>query len=123
MTEKDAISQLKNEYPGKTIIKIPEDNPTEIICEIEPTKRHSDYSKAIAAIKSSAPHYHLKAVEDYKVISGTLNLFVDYKQIVLQVGDSHTIMPNQVHSATGEFALVCVTSKPGWTPEDHILST
>ena len=38
------IEKLQQQYPGKTIVKNNENNPTEIICEIEPTKKHPDYS-------------------------------------------------------------------------------
>jgi quercetin dioxygenase-like cupin family protein len=100
---------------------LPEDNPTEVICEIEPASRHPEYSLAIAAIKQSVPHYHKLATEEYSAIEGELELKVDEKTIKLDEGDVYSIKPPQIHSAMGNFTLVKITSKPGWTPEDHIL--
>lgn len=58
MDVKRVIEQLKKEYPSKKIIKNIENNPTEIICEIDPTEKHRIYSIAIAVIDQSIPHYH-----------------------------------------------------------------
>lgn len=121
MTAKEAISYFQKEYLGKKVICLPEDNPTEILCEINPSTDHADYSVAVAAIKSSAPHYHNKSVETYEVIKGDLELNIDGETHKLSESESYTIQPGQVHYAKGDFALVKVTSHPGWTFEDHIL--
>lgn len=122
MTAQDVIVHFEKEYPGKKILSLPKDNPTEILCEVDPSTGHADYSIAVAAIKSLAPHYHNKSVETYEVIKGDLELHVDGEMRKLLEGESYVIQPGQVHYAKGEFALVKVTSRPGWTFEDHILA-
>src|SRR5688500_7239142 len=120
MTASGAIEYFRVTYPGKHIVALPEEDPTEIICEIDPADEHPEYGTAIAAIKASVPHYHKKATETYKVLRGDLKLFVDDQQHVLEVGDTFVIKPEQIHYAEGDFTLVEVVSRPGWTPEDHI---
>jgi mannose-6-phosphate isomerase-like protein (cupin superfamily) len=115
------IKKFVNEYPKKNIVCLPVYNPGEIICELDPTSEHPHYSRAIVAIKKSVPHYHNIAVETYKVLDGTLDLFVDGAHIQLNKGDSYVIRPKSVHYASARFAIVQVDSKPGWSPEDHIL--
>lgn len=121
MTAQEAINYFKRTYPGKNIVCLPEDDPSEIICEIEPSSEHPDYNVAVAAIKQSVPHYHHKATEEYEVLEGELELVVDGESIKLKQGDTYVIKPPAVHSAKGDFTLVRVSSKPGWTPDDHIL--
>jgi mannose-6-phosphate isomerase-like protein (cupin superfamily) len=121
MTADDVITYFQEEYPGKTILRLPEDNPTEIICEIEPASDHPERSVAIAAITASSPHYHNQSVEVYEVLQGKLELHVDGKVINLAEGESFTIQPKQEHSAKGSFTLIRITSTPGWTADDHIL--
>lgn len=115
------ISQLQKEYPGKFIIQNHPTDPTEIICEIEPTSEHSDYSTAIAVIDRSIPHYHLKTTETYEIIRGQLKLTVADEEHTLKEGGSFTIHPGQRHFAEGNETWVRVTSHPGWTKEDHYL--
>jgi len=121
MNKQNVIHQLKLQYPSKTIICIPNDNPTEILCEIEPSTEHGDYSVVIAVIDGSAPHVHKDTTEEYEVIKGELKLFKDGREYVLHAGDSITINPGEVHYARGNETWVKATSHPGWTPEDHIL--
>lgn len=121
MTAKEIISYFQGQYPGKNVVKLPPGKPTEIICELEPSSEHLEYSVAIAAISSSKPHYHKKAIEFYEVMRGKLTLMVDNEPIELNVGDTYTVKPQQIHHARGDFTLVKVTSRPGWTLGDHIL--
>ena len=122
-TAQEIIDRFTADYPGKNIIVLPEEDPTEIICEVDPTTEHREYNVAIAAIKTSIPHFHRDAVETYEVLEGELTLNVGDETIVLHAGESHTIEPPVIHSALGNFTLVQVTSRPGWTPEDHILAS
>jgi len=122
-TAKEIIDRFNTDYPGKNIIALPEDAPTEIICEIDSTSEHAEYNIAIAAIKESAPHYHKRAEETYEVLEGELTLRVGDDTIRLKPGESHAIKPGIIHSAKGNFTLVQVTSRPGWTQEDHILAS
>lgn len=121
MNAEREVRYLQNTYPGKTIIKLPENNPKEILCEIEPTASHPDWSEVVAMIDQSEPHYHRQTVETYRVESGTLTLILDGEEIVMNVGDEYTVTPPLVHFARGEATRVWVRSEPGWTPEDHIL--
>lgn len=121
MTESEVLDYFAKKYPSKNIVKLPEDNPQEIICEIDPTAKHPGYNVAIAAIRQSVPHHHNHAVETYEVMQGKLALTIDDDTVHLRQGDTYTVFPPQVHSAKGDFMLVKVRSEPGWTPEDHIL--
>lgn len=123
MNAQQVLAYFHKEYPGKTILSLPEDNPTEIICEAEPSSDHPARSVAIAAIKSSEPHYHKASTEIYEIIAGQLDLYVDDQLIQLSKGDSYTIKPGQIHYAKGDFTLVKTTSTPGWVFEDHILTS
>lgn len=122
MTAKEVLEYFSATYPGKNIVALPAAEPAEIICEIDPSAEHPEYNTAIAAIKASVPHYHKKATETYKVLRGSLELWVDGQKHTLKPGDTHVIKPGQIHFAKGDFALVEVISRPGWTAADHILS-
>lgn len=117
MNVKKVIGELKRKYPNKNIVQF----PGEIICEVEPTSKHTQFSKAIAVIDQSVQHRHLKAQEDYTVIKGKLILAVDGKEYNLPEGQSLVIQPGQIHSAKGNETWVEVLSSPGWTSEDHII--
>ena len=121
MNVKRVISELKQKYPGKKNIKNDEENPTEILCEVEPASEHPEYSLAVAVIDKSEPHYHQISKETYKIIKGKLILVVDGKEIVLNEGASFEIQPGQVHSARGNETWIEAYSEPGWTFEDHLL--
>ena len=121
MNKQLVISKMKTLYPGKAILCIPEEKPKEIICEIEPTKNHSDYSEAIAVIDQSAKHVHKITTEKYEVIQGTLILTINRNDVTLKQGKIFTVLPNEEHSAKGSSTWVRVTSHPGWTPKDHIV--
>ena len=121
MNAQNIIDSFKKTFPGKRIVCIPEHNPSEIICEIDPSSLHPSYSKAFAAIKRSRPHYHKIARETYKVKEGVLKLHIDSDTLTLMPGESHTVLPLQVHFAEGDFTIVDVYSEYGWTPEDHYL--
>ena len=120
MNKSKVIKELKQQYPGKTIILIPEDNPTEILCEIDPSVKHLGFSVAISVVDKSAAHSHKIATEKYEVIKGTLTVYKDGEKFVLQNGETLTIWPNEVHYAQGNETWIKTTSRPGWTPEDII---
>lgn len=115
------VSELKTKYPGKKIILDPPENPTEIICEIEPSINDEESSIAIAIIDESKPHYHNKATEFYEVLKGNLIITINKKEYKLKKGDKITIKPDEIHSVKGNETWVNCISKPGWKPEDHIL--
>lgn len=115
------IEHLENKYPGKSIFKNNENAPTEIICEIEPATEHPSYSRAVAVIDKSTPHFHKETTETYKVTKGKLILFVNGERHVLKVGEELVIRPNLLHWAEGNEVWVECYSEPGWTSKDHIV--
>lgn len=115
MNTQKVVEQLSNKYPGKKIIKIPEYNPKEIICEISP-------GIAIAVIDKSEPHYHKQIAENYEILKGDLDIYKDNNKHSLTVGDKLIIEPGVIHYAIGDETWVKVTASPPWTPEDHILT-
>lgn len=121
MNSKKIIEEIKKEYPGKTIILDPEIDPTEIICEIEPTADHPEKSVALAVVGLSKPHHHKNSTEVYEVLKGTLTVFKNGVQHILKPGEKIVIEPSIIHYARGDEAWVLVYSKPGWTFEDHII--
>lgn len=120
MNHTKVISELKQRYPDKDIILDPQDNPTEIIVELEPTKNHPEKSVALAVVGRSQPHYHKTTTEVYEVVKGTLHLYIDDKEYILQEGEKMTIYPNIIHHAEGEECWFLTHSTPGWRFEDHV---
>jgi len=121
MNTSKVIRELEQKYTGKKIVKNQEENPTEILCEVEPTKEHPDHSLAIAVIDKSIPHVHKKTTEVYRIIKGKLKLYVDEKVINLNEEDKYEIEAGRVHWAEGKETWLECYSKPGWTFEDYIL--
>lgn len=122
MNAKQVIAELKQKYTGKKIICLPEENPKEIICEIDPPLDHPEYSIAISVIDQTSDHYHQKTTEIYEIISGSLTLIVDNQKHEMKAGDTLTIKPGQIHSAIGSQTWIKCTARPAWTFEDHIIS-
>lgn len=123
MTLNDVLEYFEKNYPNANVMKVPEDSPLELICEIDPAIAHPAYSVAIAAISSSQPHKHAISNEEYEVISGTILIEVDGVVRTLYSSEKINIPPGKVHSVSSieDYSLIKVTSQPGWTPEDHIL--
>lgn len=114
------LNQLRSKYPGKATFDL-DGRKEHFVCEIEPTKDHPQYDRAIEVIISSQPHKHLKMTQYYTILSGSLNLYLNGEKVILKQGDTYTIKPNVVHWANsdGECWLE-IRSEPGWTKEDHI---
>jgi len=121
VNSKKIVEEFKKKYPGKKSIKNNEDNPTEILCEVEPSSEHPEHSLAVAVIDKSIPHSHKKTRETYKVIKGKLKAYKDGKEFILNKGDELVINPGEAHWAKGNEAWVECYSEPGWTFEDHIV--
>jgi mannose-6-phosphate isomerase-like protein (cupin superfamily) len=129
MTEPEQIyAFLQKNFPGGTTTSIPEDNPLEIICEIQQTPG-ADQSLVMVFIKQSEPHFHKKTREEYRVIEGQLLLHIGDQQKLLSRNQYFTIEPHQVHWAQGfldgepGFACVAVVAIPAWSKEDHFAVT
>jgi mannose-6-phosphate isomerase-like protein (cupin superfamily) len=115
--------QLASKYPGKSIFANPDASGEirEIICEIEPSSDHPEWSIAVAVIEKSQHHFHLHTTETYKVLQGELTLHVGEQSILLKPGESWQITPGNIHWAEGKDTWVECRSVPGWTLSDHIL--
>lgn len=121
-----AYEELKAKHPGCTIIRLPEENPLEIVCELPPESWmpphwHSRQSSAIAVIAASEPHMHKETTEIYIVEKGTLHLTMNGQVATLKEGEMAIILPGIVHSAVGNAAQVRVISSPSWKKSDHHL--
>lgn len=118
MNIKKVTKELKQKYPGKTVIVTDPENPGEIICE---TKLGKNKSEAVAVIDYTRLHYHKVLTEIYEVTKGKLEMTINGKKRILEKGDRVTLSPGTNHSAVGNETWIKVYSTPGWTPEDHIL--
>lgn len=122
MNTKKVIEQLKKEFPKSRIVENKEKGKTiEIICEVEPSIKHPEYSITIAVVDKILPHKHLNTTEAYKVVKGKLELTIDSRKYKLDKGDEIEITPDNLHWGNGEETWLKVTSTPGWTLEDHIV--
>jgi mannose-6-phosphate isomerase-like protein (cupin superfamily) len=120
MNSSKVIDRLKATYPNKKIIALSSDQPTEILCEIDPVTDHPEYSVAVSVIDKSVPHYHNISTETYTVLEGELELFIAGTPHHLKQGESMIIKPGTTHYATGKETWVECRSEPGWTVADHI---
>ncbi|KKQ51523.1 MAG: hypothetical protein UT40_C0006G0040 [Candidatus Woesebacteria bacterium GW2011_GWA1_39_21b] len=120
MNVQKVVEELKKKYPGKNIIINTPENPTEIVCEVEPASLDPQRSVAVAVLDSNIKHYHRLAKETYEVIKGTLELTKGGKTHFLSPGQKLIIGPEEYHMAKGDETWVKVTSEPAWTPEDQI---
>lgn len=117
---KRIINQLKKKYPGKNSFDL-DGRSKHFVCEIEPTKDHPEYDRAVEVIISSRPHKHLKMTQYYTIIQGILNLYLGKKAITLKATDKYTIPSGQAHWAKSrDECWLEIYSEPGWTKEDHI---
>lgn len=116
--DKKLVEALREEFPGKNIVLMPEEQPEEVVAEISQDERES---VAVALIDRSRPHRHRFITETYLVESGTLFLYVDGREHVLNPGETYRIVPGQIHWAAGAATRVRVTAAPPWTPADHLL--
>ncbi len=114
------VKELKIKYPGKNIVVNTPENPTEIICEIEPGSENPTKSVAIAVLDNNITHFHRRGKEIYEVIKGVLKIDVRGKTHALQRGQKIEINPGDHHTIDGKETWVKVTSIPAWTSDDHI---
>jgi len=121
MNTQKITAKLKSFYPGRKVIVTDPLNPTEIICEVEPTEEHPKWSVAVAVIDSTRLHYHKRLTEIYHIMSGKLNMYLNGQLHQLQQGDIIKIPPNTRHYSIGNETIVYVYATPGWASEDHVL--
>ncbi len=120
MNVEEEVAKLELEFPGCTIYRVPQDNPTELVCEIGRTEM-PDQSVAIAIIDESIRHYHHEAIEVYVVEKGRLEFTLQNRTYILEVGMSKIIPVDQTHSARGTATRVRVICEPAWKARDHII--
>jgi mannose-6-phosphate isomerase-like protein (cupin superfamily) len=115
------LKVLNGKYPGKESYDL-DGRGLHFVCEVEPVSEHPEYDTAVEVIIKSKPHKHMKMVQRYIVLSGSMDLRVEDKEIHLSKGDQYVITPGKVHWATSDGrSLVELYSVPGWTKEDHIV--
>ena len=112
-------ADLEQKYPGKKIVVNDPENPTEIICEIEPASPEKNTSVQIAVIDESVKHVHQNTTELYEVIHGDLTITKDGKEYVMKVGESFAVHPNEEHSIEGHETWIKITSIPAWNDKAH----
>ena len=121
MNSAKIINELNKKYPNKNVVVNNRDNPTEILCQIDPADDHLEYSVIVAVIDRKVEHTHQDSKEKYEVLKGELVVQKNGKRVVLKKGHSIIIEPGEKHSAEGHEVWVKITSKPGWNPEEHLL--
>lgn len=121
MDVKKVTQELREKYPGKKIVMNKPDNPTEIICEIEPPGAKANQSVAVAVIDETIEHYHRETMETYEVLKGELKINKDGVETVLREGETIVIHPGERHKAEGHGTWIKVTSTPPWSDADHFV--
>lgn len=119
MDSQKVTSELRRQYPGKNIILNPPEDPTEIICEIEPGSLTPERSVAVAVMDKNINHVHRAAKEVYEVLKGILEVNKEGRTYILQEGQKIEIKPGEAHTAKGKETWVKVTSIPAWSPDDQ----
>lgn len=122
MNSSKILDRLKEAYPNKKVIALPTVRPTEILCEVDPSSEHPEYSVAVSIVDGSTPHYHKKSTETYTILEGELDLFIDGHLHHMKKGESVVVHPLSNHYATGRETWIECRSEPGWTAEDHVSS-
>ena len=120
MNAQKVVNELKKKYPGKNIIINDPDNPTEIICEIEPSSLDPQRSVSIAVLDGKIKHFHRLAKVTYEVLKGILETSKGGKSFFLSEGQKIRLEPEEFHLASGKETWVKVTSEPAWTGEDSV---
>lgn len=119
MNVQKVIEELKRKYPGKNIVVNDPDNPTEIICEVEPASVNPEKSVAIAVLDGKVKHSHGMLTQVYEVLKGSLKITKGGKTHFLNSGQKIEIGPEEFHLAKGKETWVKVTSTPAWDPKEH----
>ncbi len=115
------LNELSVKYPDKKAYDL-DGRGEHFVTKIEPASDQSEYDLTVEVIISSKPHKHIRTTQNYKVLSGTLELHDEEKTIILQKGSLYTVVPPNIHWAKSENECwVEILSKPGWTKEDHIV--
>ena len=117
MNSQEIIKELKRLYPERNIILNDPDNPTEIICEVEPASWNPEKSVSIVIFDGKIKHPHDFRKETYEVLKGVLEMTKEGKSFFLTEGEKLTIGQDEFHMAKGDDTWVKVTSEPAWSPQ------
>jgi mannose-6-phosphate isomerase-like protein (cupin superfamily) len=118
MDSERIIAELRKEFPGKNIVRIPEEDPKELIVELGPVSEKE--SIAVAIIDRGPRHLHRVTTETYVVQTGMLRVHVDDRVVELWPGQRLRIDPGQVHWSEGHATRLLVYAEPAWQAEDYI---
>ena len=121
MNVQKVFEELKRKYPGKNIIINDPDNPTEVICEIEPASLNPERSVSVAVLDGKIKHFHGLSKVTYEVLKGILEITKGGKTNFLSEGQKVMLESEEYHMAKGKETWVKVTSEPAWTGEDHVM--
>lgn len=116
MNAKKILAELKKEYPGKNIIVNDPDDPTEIICEIEPAEWNPDKNSVVVVFEGKIKHPHGYRKQSYEVLKGILEITKEGKSYFLSEGEKLEEGFEEFHLAKGKETWVKVTSEPAWSP-------
>jgi len=116
MNAKKVIKELEKQYPGKNIMVNDPENPTEIICEIEPAEWNPDRNSAVVVFDGKIKHPHGYRKQIYEVLRGILEITKGGKSYFLTEGQKLTEGMEDFHLAKGKETWVKVTSEPAWAP-------
>lgn len=122
MTLQEALNYFERRHPGASLIEIPEHSTSEVMCMIDPTEQHPNYSMAISAVSASQPHKHARSTVEYEVVEGAVLVDIEGRITTLYPREKITIQPGQVHSVSGieDYSLIKIVCQPGWQRDDHI---
>lgn len=120
-SQKRVLALLNEKYPGKDAYDL-DGRGLHFVCEVEPVSEHPEYDTAVEVIIKSKKHKHNVMTQRYRVLEGSMTLYVEDEAIELNTGDTYVVLPGKVHWAESDGkSLVELYSVPGWTKEDHIV--
>jgi hypothetical protein len=79
--------ELAREFPGARILNVSDNNPPELICELDSAPDHPEFNRTIAVIDRVPGNFNKKSTLSWRVLKGTLLLF-PYGQKVTRPGSS-----------------------------------
>ena len=125
MDVEEIKAQLRQQHPESRIVENAPDGTriTELVREDADTA-NAVSSSAMAVIERSPRHHHDQMTEVYRLVRGTLTLFVDQETHQLAAGDEFRIDPGRTHwaeSDPADPAWVEVICTPPFTPADYFL--
>jgi GrpB-like predicted nucleotidyltransferase (UPF0157 family) len=112
-------TELKNQFPHGNLVRIPDADPNEIICEVESGAQHPECSRAIAVVDKIDGNFTRRSTLRFAVLRGTLKLFPHGQLRVLNVGDTCQIEPYVFYWAEGNETWVEIYATPAWTIQDR----